>query len=73
MKKISASEGNYLTQKTIENEAARVFVISLYLADSDSEDNWREATQEEYYKWQQERDSEVEAYFETQEQKEVVG
>ena len=31
-----------------------VFVVSLFLADNDSADNWREATMEEYYKWQQE-------------------
>lgn len=54
MEKIKASEGMYLTQKEIENEGARVFVVSLFLADNDSADNWREATMEEYYKWQQE-------------------
>lgn len=72
MKKISASKGNYLTQKTLENEGARIFSISIYLADNDSEDNWREATQEEYYEWQQNRDAEVEAHFEAQEEKAVV-
>lgn len=61
MKKIKASEGMYLTQKEIENESARVFAVSLFLADNDSADNWREATMEEYYKWQQEQDAKLEA------------
>lgn len=52
MRKITASEGKYFTQKNIENESGRVFAITLYLADNDSADNWREATQEEYYVWQ---------------------
>lgn len=60
MEKIKASEGMYLTQKEIENEGARVFVVSLFLADNDSTDNWREATMEEYYKWQQEQDAKLE-------------
>ena len=61
MEKIKASEGIYLTQKEIENEGARVFVVSLFLADNDSADNWREATMEEYYRWQQEQDAKLEA------------
>ena len=61
MEKIKASEGMYLTQKEIENESARVFSVSLFLADNDSTDNWREATMEEYYKWQQEQDAKLEA------------
>lgn len=60
MEKIKASEGMYLTQKEITNEGARVFVVSLFLADNDSADNWREATMEEYYKWQQEQDAKLE-------------
>lgn len=52
MRKITASEGKYFTQKNIENESGRVFATTLYLADNDSADNWREATQEEYYVWQ---------------------
>lgn len=56
MRKIKASEGMYLTQKNVENESARTFAVSLYLADNDSEDNWREATQEEYYLWQKKQD-----------------
>ena len=61
MEKIKASEGMYLTQKEIENESARVFSVSLFLADNDSADNWREATMEEYYRWQQEQDAKLEA------------
>lgn len=61
MEKIKASEGMYLTQKEIENEGARVFVVSLFLADNDSADNWREATMEEYYRWQQEQNAKLEA------------
>lgn len=61
MEKIKASEGMYLTQKEIENEDARVFAVSLFLADNDSADNWREATMEEYYKWQQDQDAKLEA------------
>lgn len=61
MEKIKASKGMYLTQKEIENEDARVFAVSLFLADNDSADNWREATMEEYYKWQQEQDAKLEA------------
>lgn len=61
MKKITASEGKYLTQKTLENENTRVFVISVYLADIDAEENWREATQEEYYNYQRKRDEEMDA------------
>lgn len=61
MKKITASEGKYLTQKELENENARIFAISLYLADNDNEDNWREATQEEYYNYQRKCDEETEA------------
>ena len=60
MEKIKASEGMYLTQKEITNEGARVFVVSLFLADNDSADNWREATMEECYKWQQEQDAKLE-------------
>lgn len=60
MKKISASEGMYLTQKNIENEGGRVFALTLYLADNDSEDNWREATQVEYYAWQKAQEEETE-------------
>lgn len=56
MRKIKASEGMYLTQKNIENEGARTYAVSLYLADNDSADNWREATQEEYYDWQKKQD-----------------
>lgn len=52
MRKITASEGKYFTQKNIETESARAFAITLYLADNDSADNWREATQEEFYAWQ---------------------
>ena len=51
----------YLTQKNLENEASRVFAVSLYLADNDSEDNWREATQEECYEWQRKQDDEIDA------------
>lgn len=61
MEKIKASEGMYLTQKEIENEDARVFAVSLFLADNDSADNWREVTMEEYYKWQQDQDAKLEA------------
>lgn len=69
MKKIKASEGKYLTQKTLENESGRIFALTLYLADNDSEDNWREATQEEYYEWQQKMEAEVEASFEAAEER----
>lgn len=65
MEKIKASEGMYLTQKSVENEGARVFAISLYLADNDSRENWREATKEEYYEWQRKQDSEVEEQMNT--------
>lgn len=61
MEKIKASKGMYLTQKEIENDDARVFAVSLFLADNDSADNWREATMEEYYKWQQDQDAKLEA------------
>lgn len=60
MKKITASEGKYFTQKNIENEGARTYAITLYLADNDSEDNWREATQEEYYDWQKKQEQSFE-------------
>lgn len=60
MKKITASEGMYLTQKNIENEGGRTFAITLYLADNDSPDNWREATQEEYYAWQKKQEDDFE-------------
>lgn len=56
MEKITAKEGMYLTQKEVENEGNRVFAISLYLADNDSPDNWREATQQECYDWQREQE-----------------
>lgn len=56
MRKITASEGKYFTQKSIENENGRTFAITLYLADNDSADNWREATQEEYYEWQKKQE-----------------
>lgn len=52
METIKASNGMYLTQREIENEDSRVFAIALNLAVNDSPDNWREATQEEYYQWQ---------------------
>lgn len=60
MEKITAKEGMYLTQKNLENENGRVFAISLYLADNDSADNWRDATQQEYYEWQRKQDKFVE-------------
>lgn len=60
MEKITAKEGMYLTQKNLENENGRVFAISLYLADNDSADNWRDATQQEYYEWQRGQDKFVE-------------
>ena len=60
MKKITASEGKYFTQKNIENEGARTYAITLYLADNDSKDNWREATQEEYYEWQKKQEQDFE-------------
>lgn len=62
MKKITASEGKYFTQKNIENEGARTYAITLYLADNDSEDNWREATQEEYYEWQKKQEQSFEEH-----------
>lgn len=60
MEKLTAKEGMYLTQKNIENEKGRVFAISLYLADNDSADNWRDATQQEYYEYQRKQDKFVE-------------
>lgn len=60
MEKITAKEGMYLTQKNLENENGRVFAISLYLADNDSADNWRDATQQEYYEYQRKQDKFVE-------------
>lgn len=60
MEKITAKEGMYLTQKNLENENGRVFAITLYLADNDSADNWRDATQQEYYEWQRKQDKFVE-------------
>lgn len=56
MRKITASEGKCFTQKNIENEGGRTFAITLYLADNDSPDNWREATLEEYYAWQKKQE-----------------
>lgn len=56
MEKITASEGKYLTQKEVNDESTRIFSISIYLADNDSADNWREATQEEYYNWQRKQE-----------------
>ena len=56
MRKITAPEGKYFTQKNIENESGRAFSITLYLADNGSADNWREATQEEYYAWQKKQE-----------------
>lgn len=45
LKKLTASEGMYLTQsKEVEN---RVFAKSIYLAQGDEVENWREATAEE--------------------------
>lgn len=64
MEKIKASEGMYLTQKNLENESGRTFALTLYLADNDSADNWREATQEEYYKWQRAMDEQAEEALE---------
>lgn len=66
MEKITAKEGMYLTQKEIENEGARVFVVSLFLADNDSADNWRNATQQEYYDWQKKQDEAMERMLEEQ-------
>ena len=60
MEKLTAKEGVYLTQKNLENENGRVFAISLYLADNDSADNWRDATQQEYYEYQRKQDKFVE-------------
>lgn len=41
MRKITASEGKYFTQKNIENEGGRTFAITLYLADNDSGERQR--------------------------------
>lgn len=60
MKTIKAKEGMYLTQKNLENEGGRVFATSLYLADNDSEDNWRDATMQERYDWETRMESEME-------------
>ena len=60
MEKLTAKEGVYLTQKNLENENGREFAISLYLADNDSADNWRDATQQEYYEYQRKQDKFVE-------------
>ena len=60
MEKLTAKKGMYLTQKNLENENGRVFAISLYLADNDSADDWRDATQQEYYEWQRKQDKFVE-------------
>ena len=60
MKKIMASEGMYLTQKNIDNAGGRVFAVSLYLADNDTADNWREATMDEYWEWQKRMDERAE-------------
>lgn len=60
MEKLTAKEGMYLTQKNIENENGRVFAISLYLADNDCAENWRDATQQEYYEYQRKQDKFVE-------------
>lgn len=69
MEKITASEGMYLTQKEVNDESSRVFSISVYLADNDSADNWREATQEEYYKWQRKQDENIESEMAQAEEK----
>lgn len=72
MEKIKASEGMYLTQKNLENEGGRVFALSLYLAENDSAENWREATQEEYYEWQKRQEEAAETALNSAREGEAV-
>ncbi len=52
MKHLTAKEGEYLTQVQPVNEGARVFATDIYLAVTDSEDNWRSATEAEKAQWE---------------------
>ena len=47
MKQLTAPQGQYYTQAADVEPMARIFARQLSLADIDSEDNWRLATQEE--------------------------
>jgi hypothetical protein len=50
MKKISAQEGTYLTQKGDVPDGERVYCTELICPD-DSEQNWINASEEEYLAW----------------------
>ena len=50
--RIHASEGKWLTQANDVNDNERIYCHEAVLGASDSPENWREATQEEYEEWQ---------------------
>lgn len=56
---IVADEGKWLTQKN-ENES-RVYTDSVCLGVNDSEQNWREADNEEKEEWEKEQEAQMEA------------
>lgn len=51
MKKIIAKEGYWITQKNVANENERLYSKEVWLADNDSAENWRVATDDEKQKW----------------------
>lgn len=54
---LTPEEGHYLTQNSEDISVAdRIYSTSVYLAASDSPDNWREATEEEYQAWKEQMD-----------------
>lgn len=64
MEIIKATKGKYLTQVSPRNEGERVFATELYLAQTDSAGNWREADQAEYEAWTAEREKETQEELE---------
>ncbi len=61
---IKSTEGKYLTQVSPRSEGERVYTTELYLAQTDSAENWREADQAEYEAWKAEREKEMQKELE---------
>ena len=59
LRKLTASEGMYLTQNFETEE--RTYTEYLYLAENEIVENWREATQEEKENYEKELDEKIKA------------
>lgn len=53
-RRLTPTEGLWLTQKEVAEETNRIFSQLMYLGVNDSPDNYTEWTQEQYDAWQEE-------------------